>query len=79
MLGNEEQEAPIEYCMLGKVRRRRAGEGGMDVGSLEIDEAELSIRSSSLSSVKALFISLLSGTSGEGGFGGFPWTLFGRR
>lgn len=35
------------------------------MGGLAINEAELSIKSSSLSSVKALFISLLSGLSGE--------------
>lgn len=43
------------------------------VGGLGINEAELSINSSSLSSLKALFISLLSGLSGEGGPGCFPW------
>lgn len=46
------------------------------MGGLEIDEAELSIKSSSLSSVKALFISLLSGLSAERGLGRLPWTLF---
>lgn len=63
-----------------QVRRRRRGEGVcvcMYGGGLEINEAELSIRSSSLSSVKALFISLLSGLSGERGQGNFPWAHFG--
>lgn len=49
------------------------------MGGLEINEAELSIKSSSLSSVKALFISLLSGLSGERGLGSFPWLRFGTR
>lgn len=62
---------------LRQVRRRSVGWGGC--GSLEIDEVELSIRSSSLSSVKALFISLLSGLSGEEDQGSFPWMLFGTR
>lgn len=38
------------------------------LGVPEINEAELSIRSSSLSSFKPLFILLLSGLSGRGNF-----------
>lgn len=42
------------------MRRKRGG-----VACLEINEAKLSIKSSLLSSVKALFISLLSHLCGE--------------
>ena len=46
---------------------------------LEIYEAQLSIKTSSLSSVKALFISLLLGLFSEKGLGGFPWIPFGKK
>lgn len=57
-------------CLVIRLPGRLEGRG---VGAvLEINEAELSIRSSSLSSVKALFILLLSSSSGN-----FPWAHFG--
>ena len=54
------------------------GVGGCGGLNVEINEAELSIKSSSLSSVKALFISLLSGLSSERGQASFPWMPFGK-
>lgn len=50
-------------CLVIRLPGRLEGRGVGPV--LEINEAELSIRSSSLSSVKALFILLLSSSSGE--------------
>lgn len=64
--------------ILRQVRGRGVGWDGCR--GLETDGAELSIKSSSLSSIlKALFISLLSGLSGEEGHGSFPWMLFATR